>query len=72
MHDVPYTNFNKASTSSCPEIVAAMTRICTDIKQILAPTKIPCGIQVVEVKYFTKTYHFQELCYHFFVVVLDI
>ena len=46
MHDVPYTNFNNTSNTSCPEITAAMTRICSDIKRVLAPSKMPCGIQV--------------------------
>jgi len=48
MHDVPYSNFSSSTTSkSCPEITAAMTRICSDVKRVLAPTKMPCGIQVL-------------------------
>ena len=48
MQDVPYTNFSNTFNrpTSCPEITAAMTRICSDIKRVLAPTKMPCGIQV--------------------------
>ncbi|XP_057379414.1 uncharacterized protein F13E9.13, mitochondrial-like [Daphnia carinata] len=40
MHDIPYV---KGPIS--PEIIAAMTRICSDVKQILPNT--PCGIQVL-------------------------
>jgi len=41
MHDVPYV---KAPAG--PEIISAMTRICSDVKQCL-PSKIPCGIQIL-------------------------
>lgn len=39
MHDIPYV---KGPVGS--EIIAAMTRICSDVKQILP--NIPCGLQV--------------------------
>lgn len=41
MHDNPYVR----SEHLTPETIAMMTRICTEIKQIL-PENIPCGIQV--------------------------
>jgi predicted TIM-barrel enzyme len=39
MHDIPYI---KGPVG--PEIIAAMTRICSDVKHILP--NIPCGLQV--------------------------
>ena len=39
MHDIPYVTGPVGS-----EIIAAMTRICSDVKQILP--NIPCGLQV--------------------------
>jgi predicted TIM-barrel enzyme len=39
MHDIPYV---KGTVGS--EIIAAMTRICSDVKKILP--NIPCGLQV--------------------------
>lgn len=41
MHDVPYVQ----SKDFGPEITAAMSRICTEIRRIV-PKTIPCGIQV--------------------------
>ncbi|RZC35007.1 F13E9.13, mitochondrial, partial [Asbolus verrucosus] len=42
MHDVPYIQ----SKHFNPEIVATMTRICTEIKRIV-PKNLPCGVQVL-------------------------
>ena len=39
MHDVPYV---KAPIG--PEIISSMTRICSEVKQVLP--NIPCGLQV--------------------------
>ena len=41
MHDVPYIK----SQSIGPEIISAMTKICSDVK-INLPPNIPCGLQV--------------------------
>ena len=41
MHDVPYVK----SSLIGPEIVSAMTRICSDVKRNL-PSDVPCGLQV--------------------------
>jgi len=41
MHDIPYVKSNLIG----PEIVSAMTRICSDVKRNLA-SDIPCGLQV--------------------------
>lgn len=41
MHDNPYMRPEHLT----PETTAMMTRICTEIKQVL-PKNIPCGIQV--------------------------
>jgi len=42
MHDVPYVK----SSLIGPEIVSAMTRICSDVKRNL-PSDVPCGLQVL-------------------------
>ena len=39
MHDIPYVK-----SPIGPEIISAMTRICSDVKSVLP--NIPCGIQV--------------------------
>ena len=41
MHDVPYVQ----SKSVGPEIIASMTKICSEIKNIL-PRHMTCGVQV--------------------------
>lgn len=41
MHDVPYIQ----NTNIGPEVIASMTRVSTEIKQILPKT--PCGVQVL-------------------------
>ncbi len=39
MHDIPYVK-----SPLGPEIIAAMTRICSDVKKCL-PASTPCGVQ---------------------------
>ena len=41
MHDVPYIQPKDMG----PEIVAHMTRICSEVRRIL-PSKVHCGVQV--------------------------
>lgn len=40
MHDIPYLQ----ATHHGPEVVAAMTKLCSEIKSVL-PTNMPIGIQ---------------------------
>lgn len=40
MHDLPYVQSNNFG----PEIVAAMTRLCREVKSVL---HVPCGLQVL-------------------------
>lgn len=42
MHDVPYVQDKKIGW----EVVAAMTRLCIEIKSVLTP-RTPCGIQIL-------------------------
>ncbi|OAD57448.1 Uncharacterized protein F13E9.13, mitochondrial [Eufriesea mexicana] len=42
MHDIPYVT----SKHITPETTAMMTRICTEIKNVL-PEKLPCGVQIL-------------------------
>ncbi|KAF5284668.1 hypothetical protein FQA39_LY16950 [Lamprigera yunnana] len=42
MHDVPYIQ----SKHFGPEVIATMTRICTEVRRIV-PENIPCGIQIL-------------------------
>lgn len=42
MHDIPYVQSKRIGH----EILASMTRCCTEIKRILTP-QMPCGIQIL-------------------------
>lgn len=42
MHDVPYVQDRRIGH----EVIASMTRLCTEVKSVLAP-RTPCGIQIL-------------------------
>ncbi|RWS11261.1 hypothetical protein B4U79_02167, partial [Dinothrombium tinctorium] len=41
MHDLPYVTADKCT----PEVVAVMTRVCREVKQVMGDT--PCGVQIL-------------------------
>lgn len=57
MHDIPYVKSNHYE----PEIIASMTRLCTEIKEIL-PKTTSCGIQVMILNMITEELVKKLLC----------